>query len=132
MFTEFKNTCITSNDRLVNKNTIKQEASPIDIPYELWDQNADDYEIKPVIDEGNNLFRIDVPMNQIGSHKPSNQIDRIEKLTLKRTKPEREICSYCGKKFLCLNHHIKTMHSATLSNTKNFSCRLCFEKFTER
>lgn len=124
MFIEFKKTCITSNDRLINKDTIKLEVSPLDTPYELWCQNPDDYEMKPVIDEEDHLYQIvDVP---------TNQITQMKKLSTKKTKAEREVCSYCGKTFLFLSQHIKSMHSGTLSNTKKFSCGLCFEKFTER
>lgn len=124
MFIDFKKACIISNDRLINKDMIKLEAPQVDTPYELWCQNTDDYEMKPVIDEEDHLFQIvDVAINQITN---------VEKSSVKKTKPEREVCSYCGKTFLFLSQHIKSMHSGTLSNIKRFTCGLCFEKFTER
>lgn len=130
MFMDFKKTCLTSNDRLINRDTIKVEVPPLDTPYELWCQNADDYEMKPVIDEEeeDHLYQT----IHIGVDVPINQISKMEKSSAKKTKAERDVCSYCGKTFLFLSQHIKSMHSGTLSNTKRFSCGLCFEKFTER
>lgn len=124
MFIEFKKNCISCNDRLINKDMVKLEAPPIETSYELWCQNSGDYEIKPVIDEVDHLFEIvDAPIKEIS---------KMEKSSTKKTKSEREVCSYCGKTFLFLSQHLKSMHSGTLSNTKTFSCGLCFEKFTER
>lgn len=122
MFKEFKTKCVTSNERLLNAEIIKQETPTSETPYELWVQNPDDYESKHDIDEDNHLFEIvDVP---------SNDVLKMEKSSGKKTK--RDVCSYCGKTFLFLSQHIKSMHSGTLSNTRKFACMLCFESFTER
>lgn len=123
MFIEFKKTCISSNDRFMKKDTIKLEAQRNETN-EIWCRNSVDDEAKPVIDEEDQSFEIvDVPLNDNS---------KMEKSSVKRPKPEREVCSICGKTFLFLSQHIKSMHSGTLSNTKKFSCGLCFERFTER
>lgn len=122
MFVEFKKNCISCNDRFINNGMVKLEAPPIETSFELWPQNSSDYEQKPVIDEEDHLYE-----------GQPDEIAKIEKTSMqKKTKQEREVCSYCGKTFLFLSQHIKSMHSGTLSNTKTFSCGLCFEKFTER
>lgn len=100
------------------------ETTPIETTYELWCQDTDDYEVKPIIDEEDHLF-------EIVDHTLTD-ISKIENASVKKPKPEREVCSYCGKTFLFLSQHIKSMHSGTMSNTKKFSCGLCFERFTER
>lgn len=115
MFTEFKKNCISSNDRLINKD--------VDTPYD-WCHDSNDYELEPVMDEQDQLLTV--------ADAPNVDITKNVKSLSRRTNPEREVCSYCGKTFLFLSQHIKSMHSGTISNTKKFTCGLCFERFTER
>ncbi|KAJ6647151.1 Zinc finger protein, partial [Pseudolycoriella hygida] len=118
-FMEFKRICITSNDRLANKELLKLETS-IEQPTQIWCQNENEYQAKSVDDDRNHLSAI--------ADVPNNEVTKLDK----KTKFDREVCSYCGKTFLFLSQHIKSMHSRTLSNTKKYTCGLCFEKFTER
>lgn len=122
MFKEFKKKCVTSNERLLNTEIVKLETPTTETPYELWVQNPDDYELKHVIDEENHLFEtVEVP---------GNDAVKMDRSSGKKT--ERDVCSYCGKTFLFLSQHIKSMHPETFSNTRKFTCMLCFESFTER
>lgn len=124
MFVEFKKDCISANERLLSKEMVKLETQPIEGPYELWCQNSHHYDSKPVIVEEDHLFeKGDIPINSVSE---------IEKTSGEKPKPEREVCSYCGKTFLFVGQHIKSMHSKKFSNTKKFTCGLCFENFSER
>ncbi|XP_037033264.1 zinc finger protein 845-like [Bradysia coprophila] len=124
MFVEFKKICVSSNYRFITKDLIKLETPPIETPDEVWRPDSDSRDIKPVVDETDqSTAKVDVLIN--------NKTN-IDKFSMKKTKSEREICSYCGKLFLFLSQHIRSMHTGTMSNQKRFSCGLCFEKFSER
>ncbi len=120
MFIEFKKNCIFANDRLINDHIVKLEPHTV----ETLCQDPDDNEIKPLINEKDHTFEVVAV--------PSNNVSKIKKSSMKKTNAERDVCSYCGKKFLCLSQHIKSVHSGTMLNVNKFTCGLCFERFPER
>lgn len=105
----------------MTKGRVKVETPPFEEPYDLWCQSTNDRDVKHVVEEKNHSFEI---VNVGIDH-----TIKIEESVPKKAKAQREICSYCGKTFLFLSQHIKSMHTGTL---KRFTCGLCFEKFTER